>query len=372
MTLVAVNALFVVPGVVGGSEDYTVAMLRSFAKHGPSDIELRIFGLESFRDAYPDLAESFEFEAIGLSGALKPARIAAESTWLERVTARHQPDIQHHFGGRIPGRTGGAQVVTLHDLQPLDHPENFGRFKRQFLARAIPRSMQKAGHVITVSESVRSQVIDRFGLAEDTVTAIPAGLGPRQQTSAPLPGGLPSRFFVYPAVTHPHKNHRVLLEAVAIAAAQNPAIHVVLVGGAGAAEQDVRNAIAEPSLAKHVTHLGRVDRATVDALLAASDGLIFPSSYEGFGLPVLEGFAAGAPVLASDIPPINGVVGSAGILVDPDDVVGWVEAMLSPPTFDAAYAKKTLAQYSPQSRAAELAEVYRSLMTGSEETLSDQ
>ncbi len=162
---VGVNLLWLVPGVVGGSEEYATRTLRAFADHRPPDIDLVLFGRSALFAAHPELAEVGECVALAIPGGHRVLRVVAESTWLGRQVRRRRLDLVHHVGGRQP-RLGVsmATVVTVHDLQPLEHPENFGVVKRRYLARAIPASARSATVVIAVSEYVRRQIVDRFDL----------------------------------------------------------------------------------------------------------------------------------------------------------------------------------------------------------------
>ena len=365
MIVIAVDLLFIVPGVVGGSEDYSTALLRSFAAHGPADVELRLFAQTALKQAHPDLAESFEFETVDLRGGNKIARVIAESTWFERSARRHCFDAQHHFGGRLPARSSGRQILTLHDLQPLDQPQNFGFAKRQFLARAIPRSVRRANKIVAVSELVREQIIERFAVPPANVVTVASGLGPARANTADVAAELPDDYVLYPAVTHPHKNHRVLLEAIALLRDRGVHKHLVLVGGAGAARSEVDDLIRRFDLSSLVLHLGRVERASVDALLARATAMAFPTLYEGFGLPVLEALRLRTPVIASDIEPIRTIAGEAVTLVDPTSASAWAAAIASPSAFPGDRADEVLRRFSPESRAVLLAETYRSVASDS-------
>ncbi|GIT00885.1 MAG: hypothetical protein CM1200mP26_25970 [Acidimicrobiales bacterium] len=114
-------------------------------------------------------------------------------------------DAVHHVGGRIPIRTGAPVAVTVHDLQPLDHPENFSVAKRAYLGRALPRSIRRADVVVTVSGTVARQVVERFGVPGDRVVVVSSGVPPSVASGLAQPPRFPT--ILYPAVTHPHKRH---------------------------------------------------------------------------------------------------------------------------------------------------------------------
>ena len=130
---------------------------------------------------------------------------------------------------------------------------------------------------------------------------------------------------VYPAITHPHKNHRFLLELMA-RHWTDPDLRLVLLGGRGAAEEEVAADIVRLGLEQRVVRPGRVPDAHRDGLIAAADALVFPSQYEGFGAPAVEAMALGTPVICSDQPALAEVVGEAGLVL-PLDVDAWADAL---------------------------------------------
>jgi alpha-1,3-rhamnosyl/mannosyltransferase len=119
----------------------------------------------------------------------------------------------------------------------------------------------------------------------------------------------------------------VLLEAFARVADVHDQITLVLTGAAGAAEDAVAGAIADLGLEGRVRRLGRVPPARLAALFRSAVALVYPSTYEGFGLPLAEAMAAGCPVIAADRTALPEVLGGAGILVDPADAPGWADAI---------------------------------------------
>ncbi|HCV34553.1 MAG TPA: hypothetical protein DGF10_07775, partial [Acidimicrobiaceae bacterium] len=121
--LIAVDLLWLVPGRVGGSEEYAVRTLLSYGRHGSSDLRPVVFLSDQAAEEHPDLGRFFDLETRPLANQRRWRRVAAEMTWLAGRVRRL--DAVHHFGGRIPIRTGRRVAVTVHDLQPLDHPENF-------------------------------------------------------------------------------------------------------------------------------------------------------------------------------------------------------------------------------------------------------
>ena len=122
MISVAANLAWLVPGGVGGSEEYTTRLLASVVRAAPSDIALEIVASRRLQECYPWMA-SLPFGAVGGPLSIRGYRILAESTRVHRAT--RNADIVHHFGGRLPAVRNPRAILTIHDLQPLDMPANF-------------------------------------------------------------------------------------------------------------------------------------------------------------------------------------------------------------------------------------------------------
>jgi alpha-1,3-rhamnosyl/mannosyltransferase len=332
---VGFNLLWLVPGVVGGTEEATVELLTALAEDQPAGLHHRLYALESFAATHPRIAGRYPTRLLPLRGRLKPLRIVAEGTWLANAARRDGIQLVHHLGGTLPPRSALPAVVTLHDLQPFDLPENFHPTKRAYLHRAVPRTVRKARFVHVHSEFVRNGVVERFGVDPARVVVVPAGVQPlpslvHESSPDELRDryGLPERWFIYPAITYPHKNHVTLLRAFAGVAAKDPDVALVLTGRSERAATVVSEELVRLGLEDRVVRTGRIPRGDLLGLMAGAVALTFPSRYEGFGLPVLEAMALGTPVLAADSTALPEVVGAAGVLLPPDDPETWADAML--------------------------------------------
>jgi glycosyltransferase involved in cell wall biosynthesis len=135
-------------------------------------------------------------------------------------------------------------------------------------------------------------------------------------------------FFLYPAITYPHKNHELLLRAFALVAKERPDVLLVLTGGAAQMEQRLSDLAASLGITEQLRRLGRIDRGDLDWLYRHAVALTFPSRFEGFGLPVLEAMGHGCPVIAAAATALPEVVGASGVLLSPDDPDAWAAAML--------------------------------------------
>lgn len=258
----------------------------------------------------------------------------------------------YHEPNHIPGPWNGPVVTTIHDLSVLRHPEwhppdRVRWYERDFLA-ALPRS----AHFISVSEFTRREMVQLLGLKEDRITVIP--LGPRaifhprpaEEVQAWLAArGLPSAYFLFVGTLEPRKNLNGLLAAYA----QLPGEHrkrfpLLIAGGGGWGTQRLDEQIRAHGLAEDprfrlreaspgqarfglVQTLGYVSDEDLSWLYAGARALVWPTFYEGFGLPPLECMATGTPVITSRASSLPEVVGKAGLLVNPNDPEEIAQAM---------------------------------------------
>ena len=375
MISVAANLAWLVPGDVGGSEEYTTRLLASVLSAAPTDISLEIVGSKRLMDSYPWMAEG-PFRAVAGPLGNRGYRILAESTQVHRAT--READLVHHFGGRLPAVRNPSAIVTIHDLQPLDMPANFSRVKWQYLSWAVQRSAEAASLICTPSRWVAQSVVERLGVSADKVRVVSSTWSPHLQrddaadTESLAVDGLLNRLgsgpvILYPAATHPHKNHLVLLEAADRLADRGDELTLVLTGGRGRAETLVTSKLR--GLRVRVLRLGRVSPPLLSALTRRADVLAFPSRYEGFGLPLLEAMHAGTPVIAGDNSAMPEVVDGAGLLVGVDDVNGWTDA-ISEVLADRSLADRLSAAgrvraeaYAPAVAARRLIDVWRDALS---------
>lgn len=339
--VIGLNLLWLVPGVVGGSEEYTVRLLRAFDRLDPEDLELRLYAQPSLAEAYPDLTNRFETVVGPRVVGNKLARIGADATWLVRAS-RHD-DLVHHAGSVAPINSPQPYVLTVHDLQPLDLPENFSVVKRNWLKRMLPPSIRHATLVMCPSRFAADSISRHVDWSVDRVRVVPHGHEPVE------PGVLDvgraeelqrryGRYVLLPAIAYPHKRHVDVLDALSRLADDLPDLSVVFTGGPGPETPALDEHAQSLGLSHRVHRLGRVSEAELDALYRSAAATVFPSTYEGFGNPALEAMARGCPVVATDAASIPEVVGEAGILVSPkspDELAAAIRRLLSDKELEA-------------------------------------
>ena len=346
--MIAISALTLVPGVVGGSETYVRELLRGLSRVGTTTYRVLLpSAAAEAGDGLPTVVVD------GQRGGrmLSMARVAADprySRLFEGMQVVHYP-----LTVPIP-RTKLPVLVTLHDVQHLDLPEMFSRAERAYRSVAYDRAARSADRVIVVSEFVRQRAIERLGLAPDDVIVTPLAV----DRELFHPGNAKrEQFLLYPAKPWPHKNHAVLFEAFAQLRQSHKDLRLVLTGGG-----------TYDTVPAGVEVKGHVARAEVAALMRRAAALVFPSLYEGFGLPPLEAMASGCPVACSNRASLPEVVGKAARLFDPTDpsaIALAVEQVLADPApwVERGFARVEEFDWDETARVTE--EVYFELSTRS-------
>lgn len=305
-------------------------------------------------------------------------RIAWEQTRLAALTRRL--DLLHGLAYALPLACACPAVVTVHDLSFLRYPTAFRRLNRAYLSWITRVSIRKARRVIAVSESTRQDVIALCGAPADRVVAVPNGVAEefRPADRAEVAAfrqrkGLPERFFLFLGTLEPRKNIERLLDAYALflkdqGARAAAAPSLVIAGAKGWFYEAIFARVERLKLADRVFFPGFVPTAELPWWYRAADLFIYPSLYEGFGLPVLEAMACGTPVITSNASSLPEVAGDAALLVPPDDADALAAAMARvwhDRTLAAALQEAGLAQasrFSWQRTARETIAVYRAVL----------
>lgn len=278
---------------------------------------------------------------------------------IERVVGRL--DLLHPVLPAFPIRSRAPQVLTIHDLLPLHHPEWYGWFPLRAFRRTIDFNVPRARTIIVPSTVVARDVERTLRVDPKRIAVIHEGVGAEfgrtvdeaaaARTAEEL--GVGTRpFLVTVGAISPRKNLSVVFDALARLERQDgEAPALVVVGGDGNDATRTR-AAAEASGAAHlIIFAGRLADEQLHHLLSRAAGLVHPSRYEGFGLTPLEAMAAGTPVIAANASAIPEVVGKSGLLVDPDDAAAWTAAIRSV-VGDAAVSERL--QAAGRRRAGEL------------------
>ena len=305
---VLLSMLTLVPGTMGGSETYVRELVREL---GVRDIDVRALVApvgEGFAEGLPERVVSEFPTGPGAAARLKGLLGAGMRGRRLRSYSAGADVLHYPFTVPVPGRRPGQRaVVSLLDVQHRDLPELFGRAERAYRAVAYDRAARRADAVITISDFCKRRIVHHLGIDPERVHV--AHLGVRTEEFAPYLGPR-EQLLLYPAKGWPHKNHGVLLAAFRSLRRRHPSLQLVLTG---ATPDEL------PAVPAGVQVRGMISRAELVELYRRAAVMVFPSRYEGFGLPPVEAMASGCPVAAAAAGSLPEVVGDAGVLFDADD-----------------------------------------------------
>jgi glycosyltransferase involved in cell wall biosynthesis len=238
-----------------------------------------------------------------------------------------------HFALPQAFLTTVPSIYTPHDLLHLHHPEAMTKLHVAYRDRAYRAFSAQARVVLAMTEWGRTDLVQAFELPPSQVAVVPwapvTGSGETNGSECSLPVDLPKQFLLYPAQTWPHKNHLGLLDALAVLRERGVIVPLVCTGVLNGHFAAVRRRMETLGLGDQVRFLGYVREGELSALYAAATALVFPSRFEGWGLPVVEAFAHGLPVACSDATALPEVAGGAALLFRADAIARtWTDAAL--------------------------------------------
>ena len=246
---------------------------------------------------------------------------------------KHEVDLYHSTAYALPrGRAAGvALVLTVHDLVADLHPRALSMRHRLALRRTFG-SARAAHRVVAVSETTRRALIARYPVQEERVVTVPNGVapafGPAAQGS-PGPSGFPRPFLLYVGGFDPLKNVPFLLRVLRRLQDAAPEMHLVVAGEEGPRRLEILRAASDLGLTSRIHAPGFVSDEHLASAYAEASAFVFPSLYEGFGLPPLEAMAAGCPVVSSPAGALAEVLGEGAILREPEDPEVWARELLA-------------------------------------------
>ena len=251
--------------------------------------------------------------------------------------ARRPPDLLFVPAHVLPPIHPPLTLVTVHDLGYLYFPRAHSPLQRLYLDLSTRWNARVATHVLADSEATKADLVARYGTPAEKITVAYPGY---DQTLAPVGDpatvaavkaryGIEGDYFLYLGTLQPRKNLARLIDAFARLrpTTLQPRLSLVLAGRRGWLYEDLFKRVRQHGLEDRVLFPGYVPEVDKPALLSGALALVFPSLYEGFGLPVLEAQACGCPVICSTAASLPEVAGEGALLVDPFDVRGWAEAM---------------------------------------------
>jgi glycosyltransferase involved in cell wall biosynthesis len=258
--------------------------------------------------------------------------VPLRAEWLTgKIDLYHSPDyVLPPLSNALPA------VLTVHDLSFIHYPEAFTQSLLRFLNNAVPRSISRATHVLADSASTKEDLQRVWNIPEAKISVVYSGVSPHFH---PVTGknilrdtlqkyNLGEKPYVLSVGTlQPRKNYEMLIRAFRLVS-EKVSHNLVIVGGKGWMYEQIQDEIKQQNLSNRVRLLGYADDSDLPALYSGAALFVFPSLYEGFGLPLLEAMACGVPVISSDASSLPEVTGKASIMLSPDDQAGWSGEMI--------------------------------------------
>ena len=312
MARIGVNALYLIPGRVGGTEIYLCELLRALATIDSVNDYFVFTNMETDSDLVPR-HPNFHWKPQAVHAHIRPARILWEQIVLPIEAARYRLDVLFNPGFTAPVFAPCRQVTVFHDLQHKRHPEYFRWFDLPFWRLLLWASAHRSHRLIAVSEATRADLLSFYRIPAERVTVVHHGV---ESAFSHLGRSETETYLLCVSTLHPHKNVPRLIRAYG---RKKRDFRLILAGMRGFHTRAIEALIAEMGLQDAVQVTGWVSRDDLYELYARARAFIYPSTFEGFGMPVLEALAAGIPTACSDIPPLREVAGDATLFFDPLD-----------------------------------------------------
>ena len=322
---IGVNALYLIPGGVGGTEIYLRSLLQALAGIDPRNRYFVFTNRETGSKLAPQ-APNFTTVRQPVRAESRPARLLWEQTALPLAAVRTGLDVMFNPGFTAPLACGCPQVTVFHDMQHKRHPENFRWFDLPFWNFFLFWSAQVSRRLVAVSEATAADLRRYYRVPVGKVAVVEHGVDPEFHEISRR--RRPEPFLLAVSTLHPHKNLDGLLRAFAGFRRAKPEFRLVVCGLPGFFTGSLHGLRDSLGLADAVEFTGWIPRADLYDRFARAWAFVYPSRFEGFGMPVLEAMAAGVPTACSAIEPLSGIVGDAALRFDPLDTGAMTEALL--------------------------------------------
>ena len=340
---IGVNALYLIPGGVGGTEIYLRCLLQALAEIDSSNEYVIFTNRETSADIAP-ARPNFSIAPQPLRAALRPARILWEQTGLPLALLRRRIDVLFSPGFTSPVLCPCPTVTVFHDLQHKRHPEYFRWFDLPFWRLLLWQAAHGSTRLVVVSEATREDLLRYYSVPPAKIRVVLHGveeeffeIGRRRKGLQPEP------YLLAVSTLHPHKNLDRLIRVFAEFSRPRPEYRLVIAGLRGFQSGALERLIGELGLGDSVQLTGWLPRAELADLYLRASAYVNATLFEGFGMPVLEALAAGIPTACSSIEPLKSVAGSAALLFDPSDEAAILDAMVRITTDDQLRARLSIA-----------------------------
>lgn len=333
---IGVNTLYLLPGRVGGSETY-IANIIKWLVSLDKDNEYIVFINNECKGYFENISPNIKTVQCNVNASSRVKRVIWEQILLPFQIKKQKIDLLFSGGFTAPFLSPVKSVLMIFDMQHINQPENFSPVFLFFLKTIIFVSVKSSDHILTLSNNSKEDIVKHYELLPDCVT--PTYLasdrdvfykrGDDEVVMVLKKYGIKKPYIHYAAAILPHKNHISLLNAFKNIKEKFPDLKLVLTGARDYSDNNITKHIASLGLDSDVVLLGWLSFDEVASIYSGAELFVFPSTHEGFGMPVLEAMCTDTPVISSNIEPLKEIVGDGALLFDPHNEDSIKEAMLS-------------------------------------------
>ena len=337
---VGLNLVYLVPGETGGMETYARELIPRLVRERPGLRLTAFVNREAAEAGGGPWGELIPSVTIPVRARNRIEWVRGEQQYLPRAAALHGVDLMHSLASTAPAWGPFRRVTTIHDVMYRVHPEAHFGLRTLGMRALVPLAARRSDRIIAISEATRRDVERYLGADPGRIDVVPEGTGATTGAAPEAAGALRARHalgeravVLSVSAKRPTKNLARLLDALALIPPERRPV-AVLPGYPTPYEAELRDHAAAAGVADDVRWLGWVGDAELEGLYALADAFVFPSLYEGFGLPVLEAMQRGVPVACSDSSSLPEVAGDAALMFDPRDppaIAAAIEAILGNP-----------------------------------------
>jgi glycosyltransferase involved in cell wall biosynthesis len=350
---VGLNLVYLVPGDTGGMEVYARELIPALLDAAPHARFTAFVNREAAATPGGPWGELLPAVTVPVNARRREQWVLGEQTLLPLLAARAGVDVVHSLASTAPAWGRFRRVLTVHDLIYARFPEAHPGLRDRGMRVLVPLAARRSARVIAISHSTRRDLIELLGTPSEKIDVVPQGFGavrrapalPERDTRARF--GLGDRpVLLALSAKRPHKNLLALIGALArIPSPRRPLL--LLPGYPTWHEAELRARAAALGVSADVRLEGWLDEPALEGLWALADAFVYPSLYEGFGLPVLEAMARGVPVACADSSSLPEVAGDAALLFDPRSeaaIAGAIERLLGEPSLAQSLRAKGAAR----------------------------
>jgi len=337
---VGLNLIYLVPGETGGTETYARELISALVRQRP-DLRLTAFiNLETARAVPGPWSELIGSVTVPVRVRRRIEWVRGEQQLLPGLARAAGVDVVHSLANTGPARGAFRRIVTIQDLIHRFYPEAHFGLRSAGMRLLVPLAAKRSSRVIVPSEATRADVVRLLRVPASKIDVVPLAVDPPPPANRDADDDTRTRYtlgsrqlLVAASAKRPHKNLLRLLEALALIPSERRPV-LVLPGYPTPHEEELRQRAEDVGVSADVRFVGWIPRDELDALYRAAECFVFPSLYEGFGLPVLEAMVRGVPVACSDRGAIAEVAGDAARAFDPESaraIAAAIESILRNP-----------------------------------------